>query len=326
MPTRLVDLLRQVPHEVEAKVKRIRDHARSALQDALRAECRLVMRTPEEAEANRPGAQVPVDVAPGHPAILNGVIFPDDLERMLLLARHRRDLEQVNAGARGLLILRQKLMERPNPEQWVHATERELRSTADWAASLLECLNKHDPLKSVLAVREDFLGVYEYDTHAPLVSESSPNRAKITIYWAVVGLVADWMGCAAEDLAVVVLAHELAHAYTQLGADIDGRRWSPRHFAEAETELKEGLAQYYTERVLSRLERRFGGALRAYRTMLPHQPPAYQTHKEWTEDFSPEAVRRATLEVRRWNEGGLADFNRRLAAAQRELHPARTDT
>jgi len=38
-------------------------------------------------------------------------------------------------------------------------------------------------------------------------------------------------------------------------------------------------------------------------------------------DFSPVAVRRAMLEVRRWNEGKLADFNRRLEAAQKELSP-----
>ena len=51
----------------------------------------------------------------------------------------------------------------------------------------------------------------------------------------------------------MVLTHELAHAYTQLGADIDGRRWAAASFAKAETELKEGLAQYYTERVLRRV-------------------------------------------------------------------------
>lgn len=36
---------------------------------------------------------------------------------------------------------------------------------------------------------------------------------------------------------------------------------------------------------------------------------------------SPEAIRRAMLEVRRWDEGTLDDFNRRLAIAQEELAP-----
>jgi hypothetical protein len=35
----------------------------------------------------------------------------------------------------------------------------------------------------------------------------------------------------------------------------------------------------------------------------------------------PEAVRRAVLEVRRWREEKLSDFNRRLQIAQKELSP-----
>jgi hypothetical protein len=54
-------------------------------------------------------------------------------------------------------------------------------------------------------------------------------------------MISGWLGCAVDDLAIVVLTHELAHAYTQLGADIDGRRWAAASFAKAETELKEGL-------------------------------------------------------------------------------------
>jgi len=143
------------------------------------------------------------------------------------------------------------------------------------------------------------------------------------MYWGVIGLVSEWMGCTVEDLTIVMLAHELAHAYTQLGADIAGQRWSSSDFAAAESELKEGLAQYYTDRVLRRLERRYGGALKAYEDMLPGQPEAYRTHESWVSDYSPEAVRRAMLEVRRWREGTLNDFNRRLATAQKELHPNR---
>jgi len=66
---------------------------------------------------------------------------------------------------------------------------------------------------------------------------------------------------------------------TQLGADIEGRRWTAPAFAAAETALKEGLAQYYTDRVLHRLERRYGGALNTFRALLPNQPVAYRTHE-----------------------------------------------
>lgn len=326
MPIRLTDLLQRVPAAVETEVKRARDQTRSTLQEALRTECRLVMRTPEETEESRAGAQVPVEVAPGHPASLEDVAFPDDLERILLLGRYRHNLEQARSGAEGLLRLREELLRRPNPARWLGATDTELRSTASWADSLLKLLDQHDPLKTVLAVRDDFLGVYEYQTHELFDDEYTVNRATITIYWGVVGLVSEWMGCSVSDLTIVVLAHELAHAYTQLGADIDGRRWPAQQFSKADCGLKEGLAQYYTERILTRLERKYSGALKVYRTMLPGQPEAYRTHLPWVADYSPEAVRRATLEVRRWNEGKVADFNRRLAQAQKELRPDRRST
>jgi hypothetical protein len=281
------------------------------------------MRTPEETEENRQGAQVSVEVAPGHPAILSDVVFPDDFERIMLIGRYRGALEQARAGATGMLRLRAELWQRPAPERWVHSTEVELNSTKNWADELLNLLDKHDPLRTVLAVRDDFLGVYEYDASDTSADEHAVNRAGIRIYWGVVGLVSEWMGCTVEDLSIVVLTHELAHAYTQLGADIEGRRWPASTFHKAETGLVEGLAQYYTDRVLKRLERRHPGALKVYQAMLPGQPEAYRAHETWVKDFSPESVRRAMLEVRRWNEGKLSDFNRRLAEAHKELHPDR---
>ena len=129
------------------------------------------------------------------------------------------------------------------------------------------------------------------------------------------------MGCQVEDLALVVLTHELAHAYTQLGANIEGRRWPAYAFSRAETALKEGLAQYYTDRVLRKLESRFPDAPKVFTTLLDNQPAAYHTHIDWVNENSPEAIRRAMIEVRRWKEGTLANFNDRLQDAQSGLQP-----
>lgn len=168
---------------------------------------------------------------------------------------------------------------------------------------------------------DDFLGVYEYDAKDLFEDQRAVNRATIRLYWGVIGLVSQWLGCAVEDLAVVVLTHELAHAYTQLGADIEGRRWAAPAFARSETALKEGLAQYYTDRVLNRLERRYPGALKVFLRMLPSQPDAYRAHVPWIDKSSPEAVRRAMLEVRRRGERRLDDFNQRLGVAHEALNP-----
>jgi len=76
----LSDLIAEVDSAVESQVKRVRDQARSILQETLRAECRLVMKTPENSEENRSGAQVPVKILPCHPAILKELAFPEDLK------------------------------------------------------------------------------------------------------------------------------------------------------------------------------------------------------------------------------------------------------
>jgi hypothetical protein len=321
MPIKLTDLIARVPVEVEEKVRRARDQARPVVQDALRAECRLFFRTPEEVQQNRPGAQVPIEIAPGHPVVLEEIVFPDDLERIILLGRYRTFLEQARNGTAGLLRLREELLSRPHAENWVSASSDDLCSVANWAGALLKVLDEYDPLKLVLAVREDFLGVYKYEAGDLFADEFAVNRAKIRLYWGVIGLVSDWLGCTAEDLTTVVLTHELAHAYTQLGADIEGRRWPAESFVNAEVSVKEGLAQYYTHRVLHRLERRYGGALNIFKMMLPRQPEPYRAHEMWIRESSPEAIRRAMIEMRRWKEGKLVDFNRRLALAQQELGP-----
>lgn len=318
----LTDLLNKIPIEVEIRVKRVRDQARSVLQESLRSECRLVLRTAEETEDNRPGAHVPVEVSPGHPEILNSVKFDDSLEHIMLVGRYRKALEQAYAGSKALVRLRNELLILPDSEKWVeNLVEANLQSTANWAESMLKRLDKHDPLKSVLALNQDVLGVYEYKTKKPFLDEFSLSRSIIRIYWGVIGLVAEWMGCSVEDLTLVVLTHELAHAYTHLGADIEGHRWSTSAFAAAEKSVVEGLAQYYTHRVLQRLERRYPGASEVYKVMLPHQSDIYRAHKIWIDEYTPESVRRAMLEIRRWREGELAVFTSRLNQAQSDLAP-----
>ena len=189
MTIRLADLIGRVPADVEEKVRRVREQVQPAVREALRAECRLMFRTPEESEQNRQGAQVPVEVAPGYPAVLKDVQFPDDLQRVMLLGRFRTSLEQARSSAPELLKLRDVLSRLADPGKWTSASVSDLRSVGAWAAELLKELDQNDPLKKVLAVREDFLGVYEYETGGLFADEFAVNRATIRLYWGVIGLV-----------------------------------------------------------------------------------------------------------------------------------------
>jgi hypothetical protein len=90
-------------------------------------------------------------------------------------------------------------------------------------------------------------------------------------------------------------------------------------FRDSEHALKEGLAQYYTARVAHRLLAQAPGCHAAYETLLPHQPRAYRAHVPWLADFTPEEVRYAMIAVRREASASLAEFERRLARARRDM-------
>lgn len=301
MPILLSNLLERVPKEVEHQVRATRDRVRNVLRDAIRAECRLAMET--DAEDTGASAQVPIEMTAGYPEVLRSVEFSDELRHILLLTRFRRSLAEAASGTAGLMQLHAALRLLPNSDAWTDVDSAAITATRDWALEMLRRLDAHDPVGQVLTVNEDILGAYIYrvDVH----DEFATNSERIALYWCVIGLVSDWLGCSVEDLTVVVMAHELAHAYTQLGADIEGRRWPSHHFGKAETDLKEGLAQFYTLRALQRLQGRFPGVIDAFETLLVKQPRPYHAHEPWVEHFSPEAVRQAMLEVRRWREGTL---------------------
>jgi hypothetical protein len=332
MPIKLSDLLGKVPPHFKETVRSVRDRQRSVVQELLRSECRLVFRTAQEADENESGAQVPIEIAAGFPAVLATVRFEDDFRRTLLISKCRTDLEYLKRATPKAAALRAELtalvsnavtapLQVPSPDRWPLVSPDSLNESASWASALLAELSKNDPLKKVLEVHDDVLGVYQcfLGKGSAAEDDSSVNRAKIQLYWAVIGLVSQWSGWSVEDLAVVVMTHELAHAYTQLGADIEGRRWSVARFAEAEPALKEGLAQYYTHRVLERLSRRNPGPFGTFKQLLLLQPEQYRAHEPWLKAGSPEAVRRAMLEVRRHGETRSADFARRLEAAAGSL-------
>lgn len=312
MVIHLGDLLERVPPEVERQVKQIVPRLRPSIREALMAECGLSL-------PSGPGqATVTVNVEPGYPVVLGNVEFPDDYEILVSLARSRRLLEQIAQGAEGILCLRPEVLawgtEAGDPD-----VRQCLEGSAGWARAVLKSLEKKDPLLWVLGFDEDILGVYQYDTQPHNDDDRRVNRASIHLYWMVIGLVSDMLGCSVEDLTEVVLVHELAHAYTQVGADTDGRRWLAREFFRTETEVKEGLAQYYTHRVLGHRKVRHAGAWGAYQALLGRQPAAYSVHLDWIAEFSPEVVRRAMVEVRCWQELSLSDLGMRLKRAQSEL-------
>jgi hypothetical protein len=146
------------------------------------------------------------------------------------------------------------------------ATEDDVQRVHRMAQALVSKLDEMDMLKKILGIQEDILGAYFFGIR------------EVRIYWMAIGIVASALGLSPSSLTTVVLSHELAHAYTHLGRDIDKERWDTTSFSGADIRIVEGLAQFYTGVLCKKLEQRVPGALHAYNELLKHQSGVYKCH------------------------------------------------
>ena len=145
-------------------------------------------------------------------------------------------------------------------------------------------------MERIVGINEDVLGAYFF------------RVPKIQIYWIVIGIVARLLKVSVETLTVVVLAHELAHAYTHRGFDIDGQRWDTSGFAHSDLEVVEGLAQYFTDAVFQKLARSWPAPLATFETLRSAQSRVYRAYREWIRHDDPqggEIVRVSMIACRR---------------------------
>jgi hypothetical protein len=147
-----------------------------------------------------------------------------------------------------------------------------LESCLDIASSLHRLASAEQTRGQIKAIEADILGAYQFSgQHAPSVA----------LYWIPIAMVAAMLDVSIEDLAAVVLIHELSHGYTHLGRDIDGTQWDDSAFGRSELAVTEGLAQFYTELVSATLGSRAPGMTVAYERLLDLQSDVYRVHRDW---------------------------------------------
>lgn len=143
-------------------------------------------------------------------------------------------------------------------------------------------------LHAILGIEEDVLGAYFFPS------------GTVGIYWVPIGIVASLLDVSVEALTVVVLAHELAHAYTHLGLDIDGRSWNIDDFAHCDLRIVEGLAQFYALEICKKISPEYPAALAAFEKLRQEQPSAYSAYENWIKGMqaSGELVRYCLIRTR----------------------------
>jgi hypothetical protein len=183
-------------------------------------------------------------------------------------------------------------------EQWlelpdsVKGSKPALEKSIEVAKALQTLAVTKKVFEQLKEIKEDILGVYRFgDAKGP----------RVEIFWMAHALFAGAFGLRIEDLTIVTLAHELSHAYTHIGRDIDGKAWVEPGFGDSDLTVVEGLAQFYTHAVAEKLTIRAPGVHQAFTKLLEFQSALYKEHKKWLED-SPaqrgESVRFAMLRAR----------------------------
>jgi len=264
---------------------------------------------------------VPIVLQPGLPASIGGRLIPDEHAFAALLSPMRKRLQDVFFGTQEIASLAAELRTGEIEAQLLETKTSDLAAVRDLAAVLLDLAERFDLARWLLGVDEDVLGAY-FHPEATLFDE--PANVHIELYWAVIGLVAPMIDTTVEALTVVTLAHEVAHAYTHVGTDTDGKRWGARAFAESDAALREGLAQYYTHLACNGMERDAPGCRDAQEALLPRLPTRYHSHEPWLREFTGEQVRLALIETRLAGAGTIGSFENRLAKARERIPQGRS--
>lgn len=329
MPIRLDQLLKMIPADTEERVDRTRERINTTAREAMRRETGLLLNrrdSKDSTDRKQETVNVPVRLKAGLPAPVQDLAFEDEHWLAVMVSPYRAYLVQADKGLEGISRLIADLLQAERGQGVLRGRDMHVPPIQDLVKELRAQVDRFDPVKRILEVNKDVLGVYRY--RLPNENElfpTDPFKGSIELYWGVIGLIAGMLGVSIESLSAVVLAHELAHAYTHLGADIDGHRWASDGFAKSDHPLKEGLAQYYTHLVGGRIDAQVQGTSATYEQLMEHQPAAYKTHTPWIEKFTPEEVRLAILEVRRGGIGTCTDFDASLKEARKRLRRSESE-
>lgn len=307
MSANLDSLLRYIPEDAEEQVRQIRDRYNTTIRKMLGQETGLRLRS-----RNRPdGISVPVKLVPGFPESFAHLDFDDADMLAALVPQYLPSIEKVASGSPDLEELVSRIVEHSADDDFSHQDVIAIKHTRMLAEQLLNQFGMENPVYQILGVNEDVLGVYRYG--------NASGRSQIELYWAAIALVAELFPVPIESLTYIVMTHELAHAFTHAGTDIDGEKWEDGEFCETDRGLKEGLAQYYTHIICKQANVPGCDVFSAYEQLLCHQLPDYQTHLPWGKNYSPESVRSAMLETRRAGVKALDQFESLLSLAGQRL-------
>jgi len=285
--------LEQASPGIRDSVERTYKQWNTILRDYLRTETALRLTVGGESQS------VPVKLVAGMPKRFAEVMREfEGLEWLLL---NRPAVEAAKSGTEFMESYYDEVRVTKRDQAGL-ANVTEIHRVHETAKAWLETLEDARVVDRIIGIEEDVLGAYFF------------RLPEIRLYWVVIGICARALGVSADALTIVVLTHELAHAYTHLRRDIDNERWETEKFAAADLRIVEGLAQFYTQVICQRLEPRMPAALKAFMALLDKQNDAYKTHCKWVgnDERGGEIVRVSMIECRSRGITASSDFTKAI--------------
>lgn len=254
------EVLREIHPDLIERIHRTYKNWHPVLRSHLRDETGL------KHPAGRGKRSLSVEVVPGLPWQLGEILKQFKGKEWILLGRDK--LEDARDGA-GYIMLHHEAAKSLYGSSPIPGSVEEVKHFQDLADGLVKKCDVASIEAAFRALHEDTLGAYFY------------RRYKIQLYWMAIGIISSWIRVSPEALTVVVLAHELAHAYSHEGRDIGDKTWNTEVFAQADTEIVEGIAQFYTQVICNTLGDRDPTIVDAYERFLALQSGPYRVHDEW---------------------------------------------
>jgi len=272
-------------------------------------------------ESPEPATHVSADIKPGAYPVYEDVELDGEYGFLTQIMYYHDSLKRFVESGKAIAPLFEDLSRNTQSGSLLKGRHTSLAPAIPLAQDLLSRLENRNPLPELLQIEADILGHYSYDASEPTLfgDYTDARQGRIALYWGIIGFAALWSRVSVGAKTVIVLAHELAHAFTYLGADKDGRWWGSNDFAGSQAALVEGIAQYYTHVACKELDGRIPGVFAAYEDMLRRQSEVYRRHLSWVKEFSKEEVSEAFVEIRRQHKVKVAEFELALTQARPRL-------
>lgn len=281
-------------HEVERTVRSVGPWVRTALRETMGL--RLA------GEDGRQDAHVRVRVADGEGAAWARSVWNALGTKGQAALQAGRAVDEarlaVRHATRGMRDERERI-------RWTDAEGvlRELEAEREKAQAKLR--QAVQGLKELRGDTDDPFGAYapgQPGTPRANGKRTGATPGEVTIWWFPIAVLARATQTPIRTFALSTLAHELAHAYSNMGRDGDGRGWAASgRWGGLDNDEVEGIAEAWTDVLMLRYDREHTGTWAEHaRASLAWQWGPYRHHLDegWLE-LDNEGLRAALHEVRR---------------------------